>query len=369
MTAFVPGLALARALHDEGVAPVLAREFPGLPYATARLGVGSDVLGFDTEMSADHDWGPRLELFLREADFERHRDAIDAALRRGLPRRVLGHSTSFTEADAHDDGTRFLVDAAEGAVNHRVEITAVRRFVRGYLGWDPRDDPGAEIAPADWLTFPEQKLRTLTDGPVFHDAVGVASLRARLAYYPDDVWRHQLAAAWERLADEEHLMGRAGSVGDELGSAVIGARLVRDVMRLGFLMERTYAPYAKWFGTAFARLTAAPELTPHLREALAARDWRTRESHLVPAYEIVARMHDALALTPPMPTSASRFYGRPFRVMAMQGFAEALLRTIRDERVRALATRPVIGGVDFVSDNTKLLSRGDWQPRLRALYE
>ena len=68
----------------------------------------------------------------------------------------------------------------------------------------------------------------------------------------------------DRLNQEEHLMGRAGMVGDEIGSAVIGARLVRDLMHLCFLMERKYAPYPKWFGTAFARLACEAELCPVL---------------------------------------------------------------------------------------------------------
>ncbi len=41
-------------------------------------------------------------------------------------------------------------------------------------------------------------------------------------------------------------------IGDEVGSALIGSRLVRDIMRLCFLMEQTYAPYAKWFGECSA---------------------------------------------------------------------------------------------------------------------
>lgn len=40
----------------------------GLPYAAARLGASSEKLGFDTPMSTDHDWGPHLELLLRDAD-------------------------------------------------------------------------------------------------------------------------------------------------------------------------------------------------------------------------------------------------------------------------------------------------------------
>lgn len=39
-------------------------------------------------------------------------------------------------------------------------------------------------------------------------------------------------------------MSRAGYVGDELGSADIGA-LVRDAMNLAFMLERTYPPGGK----------------------------------------------------------------------------------------------------------------------------
>jgi len=78
---------------------------------------------------------------------------------------------------------------------------------------------------ADWLTFPAQLLRTLTASAVYHDGVGeLTALRARLAYYPRDVWLLLLAAGWRRIGQEEHLMPRAGYVDDELGSALIGAR-------------------------------------------------------------------------------------------------------------------------------------------------
>ena len=48
---------------------------------------------------------------------------------------------------------------------------------------------------------------------------------AKFAYYPHDVWLYLMAAGWSRIGQEERLMGRAGLVGDELRSAVIGARL------------------------------------------------------------------------------------------------------------------------------------------------
>ena len=65
---FLPGLELCRRLYQEAVRPLLEEYFPKLPYAAARIGPGSDVLGFDTEMSMDQEWGPQLQLFLREQD-------------------------------------------------------------------------------------------------------------------------------------------------------------------------------------------------------------------------------------------------------------------------------------------------------------
>ena len=62
-----------------------------------------------------------------------------------------------------------------------------------------------------------------------------------------------------------------------MGAALIGARLVRDVMHLCFLMERQYAPYPKWFGTAFKQLSHAASLAPVLQQALSAGSWQERE--------------------------------------------------------------------------------------------
>jgi Domain of unknown function (DUF4037) len=362
---FIPGLELSRLFFAEAVRPLLDEAFPGLRYAAGLLGSGSDVLGFDTEMSRDHDWGPRVDLFLEEDGFDEARAAVDAALRERLPRSFRGYATSFSEPDPADHGTRLPAPAESGPVNHKVGIHTPRTFFRAYLVFDPAGD----ITPADWLTFPEQKLRTIAQGAVFHDGIGLEALRGRFAYYPHDVWLYLLAAGWGRIGQEEHLMGRAGLVGDEIGSALIGARLVRDVMRLCFLMERTYAPYPKWLGTAFARLACAAELSPHLRGALAAGTWREREAHLVPAYEAVARMHNGLGITEPLPETARAFCGRPFRVMALHGFASAILARITDERLRALARRPLIGGIDQWSDSTDLVSYAEWRPLLRRLYE
>ena len=345
--------------------PILDADFAALPHAAALIGSGSEVLGFDDARSTDHHWGPRLQLFLNEEDHARHTDTIDAALRTQLPVEFLGHSTNFGAPNPDDNGTQLLVSIDQGPVNHMVDILTVRGYLLDYLGFDVREP----LQPADWLTFPMQKLRAITAGAVFHDDVGLVEVRERLGYYPHDVWLYQLAAGWARIGQEEHLMGRAGSVGDEVGAALLASRLVRDVMRLWFLMERQYPPYPKWFGTAFRELEGADELLPTLERTLRATTWQERECGLVPAYEALARKHNALQLTSPMPETVQQFFGRPFQVIAIHGFTDALLAQIIDPDVKRIAARPPIGNIDLISDSTELLENPEWRPALRQLYQ
>jgi len=361
---FVPGLQLSEAFYREAVRPILARAYPGLSHAAALIGPGSEVLGLDDATSTDHHWGPRVLLFLEEGDHARLADAMRAALAYELPTEFMGYSTHFSAPDPNDNGTQLLERIERGPVNHRVETHTLRGFVAEQLGFDLEED----LTAADWLTFPEQRLLHLTAGAVFHDGVGLEDVRARFADYPRDVWLYRMAAAWARVGQEEHLMGRTGDAGDEVGSALIGARLVRDCMRLGFLMERRYAPYAKWFGMAFRGLACAGELEPALQRALHARDWRKRERYLVAAYEALARRHNALGLTAPLPERAALFFGRPYRVIALRGFAEALLEQIEDPEVKRIASNAPIGGVDQFSDSTDLLEDPSWRPALKRLY-
>lgn len=360
---FTPGIALAAAFYTEAVRPILDHHFPALRYDAALIGYGSDVIGFDDARSTDHMWGPRLYLFLDDAERADYEKPIDQALRRNLPYTFRGYSVNFSGLQA--DGVRLLEPISSGEVNHLIFIHPARGYLRGYLGHDLSALP----SPADWLTFSSHKLLTLTAGAIFHNGLGVLDeMRSRLAYYPRDVWLYLMAASWARIGQEEPFVGRCGEVGDEIGSAVVAARLVRDVMRLCYLIARQYAPYSKWFGTGFARLPLAAPLVPLLSAALTAPAWQTRERHLCAAYEYVAGLHNALNIGPALPAHVSPFHGRPFMVIHGERFAEALKAEIRDPNVRQIAAKTLIGGIDHFSDSTDLLESVHLRPVLLNLF-
>lgn len=361
MRGFVGGLDLSGLFYEEAVRPILESEFPGLTHSAALIGYGSEVLGYDAPRSTDHEWGPRLLLFLSEENHQKYAACVAEVLRYGLPREFGGHSTHFGEPDA--EGVRVPERSTSGPVEHKVEVFTVRGFFASWTGLDPI----AEMDPTDWLRVPQQRLLEVTAGRVYHDGLGdLGEARAKLFYYPRDVWLYMLAAQWRRVGHLEAFVGRTGEAGDSLGSRLIAASLARDLMGLCFLMERRYAPYAKWFGKAFSRLRCATELRPHLEGVLAAGSWKEREAHLSRAYEAVAGMHNELGVTPPLETGVTPFHGRPYLVLHAERFAAVLEEAMIDQRVRSLPQG--VGAADQLTDSTDVLARPEIYGRLGALY-
>ncbi|WP_407700808.1 hypothetical protein [Streptomyces endophyticus] len=130
---FIPGIELSRALYEEAVRPILREAFPGLRHAAARIGSGSEVLGFDTPRSADHEWGPRLELFLTPEDRAEHGARIHDVLAQRLPKHVRGWPTHFQESGNPLDPVGHM-QATDGPVNHRVDIHTPDDWAADRLG-------------------------------------------------------------------------------------------------------------------------------------------------------------------------------------------------------------------------------------------
>lgn len=358
---FIKGLDLCEQFFEEAVRPLLDHHFPNLRYAAGRLGGGSDVLGFDTPQSRDHDWGPRGTLFLAEANFAELASAIDQLLREHLPTTLRGYPTHYGR---HPDGSLNLEFIEAGPVNHMIKITTAERFAQAYLALNISQP----LRPVDWLCLPSQRLATVRNGRLFHDSLGeMTQLRQTLHFYPHDVWLYLLAGQWTRIAQEDVFVSRTGDVGDDLGSRMIAARQVQNIMRLAFLLEKKYAPYIKWFGTAFAQLDCAADLAPVFDHVWQAASWQPREAALNEAYLYLARWHNKLQLTDPLPAEVGFFHERPYRVIHTDQYADALYEQIQDPLVRALPRG--LGNLDQLSDSTDILSASWRFPKFAPLFD
>ena len=362
MPKFIPGLKLCELFYQREVRPILNKELPNLRYSAAVLGWGSEVLGLDTPISRDHHWGPRVLLFLNQQDHPKLKDTISKSLSNHLPYEFMGYSTNFSEPEPN--GVRHPVRINHGPVNHMVQIFALKSFFEARLGFDP----SKKIGVTDWLTVPQQRLLEVVSGEVYHDGLGqLQKIRAKLRFYPRDVWLYLMAAQWARISEEEAFVGRAGDTGDELGSRVVAARIVREIMKLAFLMEQQYAPYSKWLGTAFGRLKVGKKLTPVLRDVLGAKTWKAREKKLAQAYAIVASRHNALKITETLPAKATKYYSRPYVVIHGDRFADSIREAIRDPKVKSLPIN--LGSIDQFIDNPDVIQQLHVGRRLGVIYQ
>lgn len=350
---------LNKRFYAEAVKPIIQSAFPCLHYSAGLIDYGSDVLGYDTDVSMDHQWGPRLSVFLSPDDIEKTGSALDSVLSEKLPARFSGFSTNYSGTKT--DYIRRMEITNEGTVKHLIRIHTIEEFIEQHLGIRIHE----EIHPLDWLFFPQQRLLTISKGQLFHDALNISMIKEQLAFYPDDIWFYLMACEWNKISVEEAFVGRCGEVGDDTGSRLITARIIQSIMNICFLQERQYAPYSKWFGTAFKELKSAKELASILKSAMRAANWKQREKHLTRAYVFIAKAHNALQVTQPIEPSVSNYYGRNYTVIFASRFSEALFSRIQDAAIQRLNR---IGSIDQMTNTLTILEDPKLIRKTASLY-
>ncbi|MBO4931718.1 MAG: DUF4037 domain-containing protein [Clostridia bacterium] len=363
MAEFIKGLDLCRGFFHEAAEPILERHFPELRYSAGLIGYGSDVLGYDDPVSCDHMWGPRFYFFLDPADIGRKEEVFDA-FSRELPYEYKGYSVNFTVPDPNDNGVQHPEFITSGRVNPLIFIQTFDEFLEEQLGTSALDS----LTAADWLTFSEHRLLSLTAGEWFRDGLNLSKRLDAIRFYPEDVRRYRIAANWDIIASEQAFVRRCADVGDDLGSVIVAARIAERLMRLCFLYKKQYAPYSKWFGTAFAhpKLDVPQELKDALYGALHAGSIAERENALVRAQALTAALHNESGITAPVEYEVESYYGREIKVIFANKFAEAVLETLEGTalaEVPLIDTFSALGGISNVSDDLR------YSPLIRTLYE
>ena len=232
------GLELSRAFYESYGAPLLHEQFPeqeGL-VAVGLLGSGSECLGFDDEVSQDHDFEPGFCLLLPGEDVIDRRTAflLERAYAK-LPKAFMGFKRSAV--------------APVGGARHGVLRTA--DFFTEKVG-----APDGILTMDQWLKLPQQALLEATAGEIFRDDLGeVTAIRTALSAMPEDVRR-------KRLAGHLLVMAQAGQYnylrclrhGEPAAGQLAVNEFVKSCIEVVFLLNKAYAPYYKWSFRALRRL-------------------------------------------------------------------------------------------------------------------
>ncbi|MEN0130860.1 MAG: DUF4037 domain-containing protein, partial [Brevundimonas sp.] len=326
--------------YEAVVRPELERRWPGLSHAAGRLGAGSDVLGFDDEVSRDHDWGLRLTIVLDTADSSGAATPTPAqvvdALEESLPDEFGGHPTRFATT-------------WDPRVRHRIDVMTIDAFLDSHTGV-----PNPQGLDAlGWLALTGQAALEVTAGPLFSDSSGsLTRARQHLAAYPADVRLHVLAAGWWRIAQDIHLIGRAAQVGDDAGARALTGRLGGVVLHLACVVAGVWAPYPKWLGTAVSRQPAVSAVVPLLRQALAADDWQGRQEMLGQALTELYEAQRRAGLPVVDGGPVRPFFDRPF-LGVDDAVVDAVRAQVRDPLLLGLPAG--IGAIEQWCDGPALL--------------
>ncbi len=359
---FRPGHELSAALYEH-LAPVIAQELPDLRYAAALIGRGSDVLGFDTARSMDHDWGPRLSLVLAKRDYREHAEGVLDLIEEHLPQHIDGVAVDQHPAAQQPGGETTHNNTAGRSRPHGVTVWTLDELTADVLGLDGVS--GGAVDTATWLSIPAQQLLEFTSGPILRDDDGdLTRVRAMLEFYPDQVWFAVMAAWWQRIAQREAFVGRCLELGDAIGARVIAAQIVRCAMNLALLQQRQYPPYAKWLGTALERSPRGDALVGLMDACLSASEPGVAVVELLLE---LGRIHDSLGITEPVGAEPSEFFDRPYPVIWAGKFSEALHGAITDARVRPLPFD--VGSIDVITDSTLTVGNASFRAQLRAWWQ
>ena len=232
------GLELSKAFYEQFGAPMLHEQFPDEErcIAVGLLGSGSECLGYDDEISQDHDFEPGFCLLLPGEDVIDRRTAFQ------LERAYAKRPKEFM-------GFRRSALAPVGGARHGVLRTS--EFFTEKVG-----APDGVLTVDQWLKLPQQALLEATGGQLFRDDLGaVTAIRAALSAMPEDARR-------KRLSGQLLLMAQAGQYnylrclkhGEPAAAQLAVNEFVKSCIETVFLLNRAYAPYYKWSFRAMRRL-------------------------------------------------------------------------------------------------------------------
>ncbi|MBO4336828.1 MAG: DUF4125 family protein, partial [Lachnospiraceae bacterium] len=224
----IPGLALSESYFEKFGKKMLFDNFG--PYldriAVGLCGEGSECLGFDDEISTDHDFGPGFCMWVTRETYDEIGKRLQEEYDR-LPKSFMGYER---------------IETREGS--GRCGVCVIDDFFKRILGTDKFPETTDE-----WLAIPESALLAATSGQIFSDPEEIfTKMQVYLSgYYPEEAWR-RLIAQYMTLFSQygQYNYERALQRGDRAAATLMIVKATEYAIHLCYLLNREYAPHDKW---------------------------------------------------------------------------------------------------------------------------
>ena len=280
------GLELAKAYY-ENYGQELLGQFPELAakVAAGLAGSGSECLGYDDDISQDHDFEPGFCLF---AFIDDEGDGTPRSLSR---REAFALERAYAKLPKEFEGfSRSLMSPVGGG---RRGVIDLREFLRNTTG-----SPDGELTTEDWLRVPEMSLLEATNGQIWADPGNIFTpIRKKLAYLPEDVRRKKLAGCLLLMAQSGQYNYMRSIKHGETGAAQLACfTFAENAIHAAHLLEKHYMPYYKWSFRSLRSLGAfGEELADDLEGLISSgNDAETAESKYFVIEDVAARVIDRL---------------------------------------------------------------------------
>ncbi|GAA6390505.1 DUF4037 domain-containing protein [Megasphaera sp.] len=222
------GLTLCNDYYEEIGKPALQSQFTDVwdRIAIGLVGEGSDCLGFDDELSRDHDWGPSFCMWLTNEDYATFGQALQKAYL-ALPHEFRGYQRQETQSG-----------------KGRVGVWRISDFYRHFIGLSKAPETLSE-----WIRIPESFLAKATNGHVFTDPLGKFSTirQILLAFYPEDVRIKKIAYyACQMAQSGQYNYKRSLDRRNPTTAACARYEFIKAAIAMVYLLNKKYMPFYKW---------------------------------------------------------------------------------------------------------------------------
>jgi|GEM_PF-859473 len=247
------GLELSRAFFEKAGRPIIEKVSPGIlnSITAGLIGEGSDVYGFDDEISTDHNWGPRFQIFLFEQNPDLQ-ESIEKALSNYLQKK-------FEDKE--------IKQWPPGEGYKPFEVWFWPDFTEKLVGLRRRP-----IDPVSYARVTESQFFSLLSGTIFWDPNDdLKRAQAQWDHMPQEVWHWKLHWACMNLYRRDDIL-RAFIHKETEMSKILLCRYAEWATRLGYLVAREYSPYRKWLLRVFKTLTGMDKVYNLIAMAINSQD-------------------------------------------------------------------------------------------------